>query len=165
MLLSRVTLSYDVREDRLRLAGETPNGDIVALWLTHRLLIRLLPHLLWLLEAHSDSGAVAAERSPQASEPKSTADVLPTADTPVVPEAGSAQFLVLAVDFTEEQGHVVLTFRDSSQAARLAMNPEQLALWVAGVQQCAAKGEWQVPNAAIAPAGLLAGAPDSVTIH
>lgn len=60
--LQRVTTSYVDSEDRLRLAGETPQGEAVVLWLTQRLLARLLPIFFQWLEQHqtgttSESGA------------------------------------------------------------------------------------------------------------
>ena len=47
--LQRVTTAYVADEDRLRLTGELSDGDAVVLWLTQRLLNRLVPHLTaWL---------------------------------------------------------------------------------------------------------------------
>lgn len=48
--LQRFTTEYVEIEDRIRLAGETAPGHTVVLWLTQRLLARLLPHLLQWLE-------------------------------------------------------------------------------------------------------------------
>lgn len=50
--LQRVTTSYVDSEDRLRLAGETAQGEAVVLWLTQRLLARLLPIFFQWLEQH-----------------------------------------------------------------------------------------------------------------
>lgn len=48
-VLQRVTTAYLENEDRLRLTGKLADGDIVVLWLTQRLLSRLVPHLTtWL---------------------------------------------------------------------------------------------------------------------
>lgn len=41
--LQRITTQYDEREDRIRLAGETMNDQMVVLWFTQRMLHRLLP--------------------------------------------------------------------------------------------------------------------------
>ena len=43
--LRRMTTEYRAQEDRLCLTGERTGGDAVVLWLTQRLLNRLVPHL------------------------------------------------------------------------------------------------------------------------
>jgi len=45
-----MTTAYLDLEDRFRLAGETSDKELVGLWLTQRLLLRVLPHLIRLLE-------------------------------------------------------------------------------------------------------------------
>lgn len=53
--LQRLTTVYIDREDRIRLAGTSADGTFVTLWLTRRLLDRLIPHLiLWLEGPHAD---------------------------------------------------------------------------------------------------------------
>ena len=54
--LQRITTEYDEHEDRLRLSGELSDGSSVLLWLTQRLLYRILPHLTQWLGQH-DAGA------------------------------------------------------------------------------------------------------------
>ena len=62
--LQRLTTRYSAEHDRIRLAGELPDGGQVALWITQRMFLRLLPVLLDWLERH---GSVApAARSAQA---------------------------------------------------------------------------------------------------
>ena len=47
--LQRITTEYIDREDRIRLTGELAAGTVVVLWLTQRLVNRLVPHLTaWL---------------------------------------------------------------------------------------------------------------------
>ena len=45
MNLGRVTTVYVDVEDRFRLSGEAQDGLVLVLWLTQRLLCRLVPHL------------------------------------------------------------------------------------------------------------------------
>ncbi len=50
--LKRMTTQYIGLEDRFRLTGEFGEGETVTLWLTQRILRRLLPPLLeWLAQA------------------------------------------------------------------------------------------------------------------
>lgn len=55
--LERVTTRYCHEQDRVRLAGELPGGDPVLLWLTQRLLRRLLRTLTVWLESHPEHAA------------------------------------------------------------------------------------------------------------
>ena len=49
-VLTRITTRYVALEDRIRLAGEVEGAGMVSIWLTRRLLQRLLPKLLRGLE-------------------------------------------------------------------------------------------------------------------
>lgn len=57
--LTRVTVHYVPEEDRVRMSGHTTDNQVVALWLTQRLLSRLLVRLFPLLQplAHGNTGA------------------------------------------------------------------------------------------------------------
>ena len=48
--LTRLTTEYVPAEDRMRLAGETAPDQAVVIWITRRLLDRVLPHLFGWLE-------------------------------------------------------------------------------------------------------------------
>lgn len=58
--LQKFTTEFLPEEDRLRLSGELENGQPVVLWLTQRLLRRLVPHLCAWLEKQPVPGASAA---------------------------------------------------------------------------------------------------------
>ena len=51
--LQRITTTYVDVEDRLRLTGVLANGTVVQLWLTQRLLGRLVPPLTSWLERNA----------------------------------------------------------------------------------------------------------------
>ena len=44
-MLSRMTLSYDVHEDRVLISGELATGRLILLSLTRRFINKLIPHL------------------------------------------------------------------------------------------------------------------------
>lgn len=53
--LHRITTEYVEAEDRVRIVGEVEAAETVVLWLTRRLLDRLIPHLtLWLERRQGD---------------------------------------------------------------------------------------------------------------
>lgn len=57
--LQRITTEYIDHEDRLRLAGEDAQGQTTVLWLTQRLLNRLIPHLCQWLEQQGGNAPLA----------------------------------------------------------------------------------------------------------
>ncbi len=50
MQLTRITTEYIIEEDRIRLTGEADESETVVIWLTQRLLTRLLPEIFQWLE-------------------------------------------------------------------------------------------------------------------
>ena len=59
--LQRITTEYVEQEDRIRLSGEFASGDTVVLWLTQRLLHRLVPHLTaWLARQVAPASSIPA---------------------------------------------------------------------------------------------------------
>ena len=70
-LLTRVTTQYDQDQDRIRLAGETTAGQVQQLWLTQRLLLRLLPGLWqWLQQLPQDGVAADAIAASATADPQ-----------------------------------------------------------------------------------------------
>lgn len=61
--LTRVTVHYVPQEDRMRLSARTADQRVVALWLTQRLLSRLLVRLFPLLLPPPGPGEVGAARA------------------------------------------------------------------------------------------------------
>jgi hypothetical protein len=59
--LQKFTTEFLPEEDRLRLSGELENGQPVVLWLTQRLLRRLMPHLCAWLEKQPVPGMSGAQ--------------------------------------------------------------------------------------------------------
>lgn len=158
LMLRRVTLSYDLNEDRIRLAAETHQDDTLTIWLTARLTSRLLPHLQQL--AASTAPVPAATPAGE-----DAASASATEELPVVPSEDGSELLVAAVDVNQPEGNVVLTFRDNALAARLPLTHSQLGLWLAGLEQCVAQSEWQLRRPEGAATESMLAVPASVTIH
>lgn len=142
--LQRLTTEYVDREDRVRLSGESEAGDTVVLWLTQRLLNRLLPPLCdWLLEQGS---AASRERSPSKldhhaelrqsfAQQAARAGMIP--QPPVRPADDQAGSLVITVNLTARPGLMQLDFlgaNDSTgtapQLAGLALPTQNLRQWL-----------------------------------
>ena len=52
--LQRITIQYILSEDRIRLTGEDVSGTTRVLWMSQRILNRLIPHICQSLEAKQD---------------------------------------------------------------------------------------------------------------
>ena len=135
--LSRVTTVYVDVEDRFRLSGETYDGQVRVLWLTQRLLCRLIPALVrWLeqrspLQASSSPVASAAQVMQAFAQQSALAQMHPQEPVPVVQE--NADWLVQKVDVVTAAEAVRLTFRppgDSSEAAGVSMGAMHLRQWL-----------------------------------
>lgn len=139
--LERITTRYSAEQDRIRLAGELPGGEPVVLWLTQRLLRRLLPSLLaWLeeqggtpnVDAETGAGtarALYSEALQGFAQQAARAQLEPQA--PVRVPEGSPACLVQSVDVGRQPGGLYLAFRDTQRAvAAMALQPQPLRQWL-----------------------------------
>lgn len=138
--LQRLTTEYIDREDRIRLAGEVEDGAPVVVWLTRRLLERLLPVLLGWLEERSAT-LPRAEALLGFAQQAAAAELTPQA--PVRADAGSAQWLALAVDVVQSEKAVGLTFRGADErSATLTLTGKPLRQWLGIVHDAYLKAGW-----------------------
>ena len=151
--LQRITSIYSDVEDRFRITGEVSDESTRCLWLTQRLLLRLVPHILeWLneiarAEGKGDLGqaelmqdfaqqAAKAQLEPQAAVPVPTMPD-PNAAIETTPGAATAGqqeaiWLVKEVDISKStNGILTLTFKhESANGVQLAMAPIELRQWL-----------------------------------
>ena len=151
--LQRITSIYSDVEDRFRITGEVSDESTRCLWLTQRLLLRLVPHILeWLneiarAEGKGDLGqaelmqnvaqqAAKARLEPQAAVPVPTMPD-PNAAIETTPGAATAGqqeaiWLVEEVDISKStNGILTLTFKhESANGVQLAMAPIELRQWL-----------------------------------
>ena len=151
--LQRVTSIYSDTEDRFRVTGEVNADSTRCLWLTQRLLIRLVPPMLeWLneiarAEGKGDRGqaelmqdfaqqAAKARLEPQAAVPVPS---MPDPNAPIetTPGAGASArlddiWLVKEVDISKStNGVLTLIFkREGANGAQLSMAPIELRQWL-----------------------------------
>lgn len=143
-LLKTVTLTYSKEEDRIRLDGADIEGKTQTLWLTARLLNRLVPHLT---ARQGETQRLLA--SPQATRTQKAlhSDLLnfPIEETRAVQCApGSPEALVRSVDLIPQESQVMLVFKDNAglRCAALAMPHEVLKQWKCGLRQCFERAGW-----------------------
>lgn len=142
--LERITTEYIDTEDRIRISGEVGNDVPVVIWLTQRLLQRLLPMLLqWLENQNADmphaeilqgfaQQAAKAELTPQA-------PVLACCDS-------TAWLVVLSVDVVQSEQAVSLTFYggNGQEPVSLTLAATPLRQWLSIVYGAYLKAEWPI---------------------
>jgi len=97
----------------MRLAGVTEQGDTVVVWITRRLLDRLLSQLAELLENATTQvlGVNPTRTHAMQSFAQQAAQLASAPQKPVRPQAEDAQWLVHSVDIAYARGDVRLTLR------------------------------------------------------
>jgi hypothetical protein len=141
--LKRITTAYDLHQDRICLLGATADGPTVVIWLTQRLLVRLITVLLEWLDKH-----VAGKAGPMASHAlqsfaqEAAAAALPI-EPPVAQEGKEPAWLVKAVDISGVASQTILDLRGhAGERARLAMNPTELRQWLTILHRTWAASGW-----------------------
>jgi hypothetical protein len=129
--LHRITTEYDPAEDRIRLTNNTGQEEASVLWLTQRLLNRLVPHLCQRLEKETqyrqgEETSLRAQLEQSFAQQRAQA-ALPGVE-PVQAAANMPPWRVEAVDMKFEAGGVRLTFRGVLEADRAVLQLPVLGL-------------------------------------
>ena len=138
--LQKFTTEYVATEDRIRLSGEIENNGALVIWLTQRLLQRLIPVLTEWLEKQSPGklpGEIVQSFAQQA------ARTALTPQEPVSSTTARASWLASSVDINRSAQAVRLTFRaDDEQSAELPLNATHLRQWMGIVHDLHAAAGW-----------------------
>ena len=146
--LQRITTEYVEREDRIRLTGELTDGSAVVLWLTQRLVNRLVPHLVgWLARQVAPASAIPSVQAAHQdivqgfAQQAALAQLAP--QSPVRAPSPLADWCVDAVDIAQGEDAVVLTFQSEAQAhAMLSLAAQPLRQWLGIIFEQYLRGEW-----------------------
>lgn len=138
--LQRLTTEYVEAEDRVRISGELASGETVVMWVSQRLLMRLLPHLfLWLEKQSSDNIPMEIEQS--FAQEAAKAGLAPEA--PVQRLTESREWLVAAVDLTPNANALVMSFKsETGQRETMALNAVALRQWLEITHSLWVIAEW-----------------------
>lgn len=139
--LRRVSVRYVEIEDRLRLAGEGTGGQTTVLWLTLRLLNRLIPHLCQWLEQQSGNAPLAEVRQEFAQQ-KARTEL--EKQPPVRTEPDVKGVLIHSVDLKTSNAGMGLQFKDAdgNVVASLQLQPRPLRQWLNIVFDQYRKAQW-----------------------
>ncbi|NLW80415.1 MAG: hypothetical protein GXY42_01915 [Desulfovibrionales bacterium] len=153
-ILRRITTEYVDIEDRIRLCGESGPGQSMALWLSRRLLNRLVPHVCQWLEKDTPSTDHGSTSSSRLEALQGFAQQAAVAAMPALPPvhasaAGTTSWLVHSIDASKARGGIILTFKgpeaeEGRPMARLALSDELLRQWLNILHGQYRKGQWSM---------------------
>ena len=128
-LLSKMTLAYDVHEDRVLISGEFATGGLVSLGLTRRLLNKLIPHLTTADLLATDSCEAASDTTPVHHEAENSPN---QNEGPVSVDASCETVLVTSIDINTTPNHLILEWKDKAdrKIAQIALDRVSLMAWL-----------------------------------
>ena len=146
--LQRITTEYVEREDRIRVSGELADGRAVVLWLTQRLLNRLMPHLTaWLTGQVAPASSIPSVQAIHQdivqgfAQQAARAQLAP--EPPVRASSPMASWRVDSVDIAQGEDALVLTFKGEAGAqAKLKLAAQPLRQWLGIVYEQVLRGQW-----------------------
>ena len=124
LVLTRLTTKYDVEQDRVRISGEVKDGQAVVLWLTQRLLNRLVLHVSSKLEMPEPTQVKPLSVQTQVKQSFAQQHAraqMPRQIAPVKPDEHSPQWLVNKVDVKSGPDGVRLIFKGAEQNNQAAV--------------------------------------------
>jgi len=142
--LDRITINYVELEDRIRLAGETNGGTVVIVWITRRLLDRLLPELVQRLENSVEGGHGNALRTDALQTfAQQAARTMSVPQAPVPASAAEAQWLAHSIDVSFSRRFVRLSFKDhQSHCVNLTLEESKLREFLNILFEAYRRADW-----------------------
>lgn len=139
-ILQRITTHYSEIEDRIRLSGQDDLGRGVTIWLTLRLMQRLLPPLIeWLAKQYdfTPGADILLGFAQQAAKAELKAEA------PVEVESGDAVWVASVLDLAYFDQAVRLTFNDTKRhQAVMILESKPLRQWLSIVLDAYIKAVW-----------------------
>lgn len=171
MSIHQIQVRYDPAQDRLLLQVLTQDRQLLPMWLTRRLAMRLMPHLRRTTAAAAVAGASpratvlpdAQQMLAQASREKA----LKSADLQTPFDAGEARrplgdepMLPVSIDLSTPVGSgLAMTFRsEAGQSVEIKLGRDHALVMVELIESALAKSEWGIA-ADSAPTGPPAAGP------
>lgn len=140
-ILRRITTEYDEAEDRIRLVGECNAGTPVVLWLTQRLLQRLLPVMLERLHKPVGDDVLKAVVVQEFAQQAARARMTPQA--PLRPSPETESWLVRTIDVASTKQGMRLTFKGKAdENVGFMLEGQSLRQWLNIVYDLYRKAGW-----------------------
>ena len=145
----RFTTEFIDFEDRLRISAQLPDNQVAVLWVTRRLLDRLVTHLTGVLERETATAPVPEVQQSFAQQAAQVTHAQQTQEQPQVPVApeqaqAAQEWLVREVDLTPGQAGASLRFRGQApdQVVELGMPALLLRQWLGIVHGQYRRAQW-----------------------
>jgi hypothetical protein len=135
--LHRLTTQVVDTEDRIRLCGEDAHGAVQVLWLTQRLLGRLVPVLCRQLAPDADGHAELLSSFKQEA---AQAQLVPQPSVQAAP--ASAQWLVTRIDVEPMAQGLRLAFFTKEEVAAVVMSELPMRQWLAVLRNQFREAGW-----------------------
>lgn len=134
----RLTTEYVQHEDRIRLNLEDAQQQRATLWFTQRLLNRVIPALVKVLEEET-SGSPQAEEVQAFAQQRAQRSI--EHEDPIA--ATDAAWLVRRVDLTPTKQQILLLFSDEAEeSAKLKIPRTALRQWLSVLRELYRRAEW-----------------------
>tara|TARA_B110000116_G_C16509370_1_gene434879 strand:+ start:46 stop:540 length:495 start_codon:yes stop_codon:yes gene_type:complete len=122
--LGRITTQYIDNEDRLRVLGESSEGIICEIWLTRRLMDRLIENLLSNIQSEG-----SVDKALQVFEQEVASSSL-LKQSPVEQDDQIISWLAIAIDVNRDNKNISLTFKEEkSNSASISFQTIELRQW------------------------------------
>lgn len=137
--LSRITTQYIDNEDRLRILGESGEDKICEIWLTHRLMDRLVENLLSNVQNEG-----TPDKALQVFEQEVATSTLPK-QSPVEKDNQIISWLAIAIDINKDNENISLTFKDEkSNSASISFQTVEIRQWLSIIYNAYKLAAWSV---------------------
>ena len=156
MAVIKMTLGYDEQEDRIYLDCLTPSQTQIRLWVTQRLMQRLVRHL---------KRSTISRTNGDLRQDVST-DIAASSQEGSVPAGLHREsFLVSSVDVSARDHDILLVWRGAREdhAAAFSLPINSRGDWLRGVMLCFEKARWPIDGVKFEP--LSTELKDVVTVH
>ena len=139
LVIKRFTTSYSENEDRISIHAETDQSDYVVMWLSRRMLDRLIPALIEKIDSSDQRDAHHAMLQAFNQE-AAVAAIKPS--EPVTTQKDQKEFVVLSVDIHANDELVTMVFSYDSALFRLGLNKTELRQWLWIIYKNYIRAEW-----------------------
>ena len=155
LTLTRMTLGYDQSQDRIHLDGLTSGGETVRLWITQRLVRRLIAYFVEAGYHVPAQGKVKLHNETNVEEE----------GEPVTYSTCDPELLVQSIDVTPRQEDIMCLFKGAADASRVifCLPNTVIGSWLIGFKRCFEAADWPI---------IFRGAnessesqPKSITVH
>ena len=137
--LGRITTQYIDNEDRIRVLGESSEGTTCEIWLTHRLMDRLVENLLSNVQNEG-----TPDKALQVFEQEVASSTLPK-QSPVEKDNQIISWLAIAIDINRDNKNISLIFKEEkSNSASISFQTVEIRQWLSIIYNAYKLAGWSL---------------------